>query len=63
MCSTIFRSSRLLSGSEVTKRSDSRSTPSLKLRAKRTWSPAPSVTSTLPPPMSMTTAGFGVSTP
>ncbi len=47
----------------VTKRSVRRMTPILKLRANCTFGPAPSVISTLPPPMSMTTVDFGVSTP
>ena len=59
----ILRSSRLEIGSESTKRSVSRITPILKLRANSTSRPLPSVISTLPPPMSITTAGFGVSTP
>ena len=60
---TSLRSSRLLIGSEVTKRSVRRITPILKLRANFTSRPVPRVISTLPPPMSMTTDSFGVSTP
>ena len=52
-----------LIGSESTNRSVRRMTPILKLRANSTSVLPPSVISTLPPPMSMTTAGFGVSTP
>ncbi len=63
MNSVIFRSSRLLIGSESTNRSVRRITPILKLRASAILLPLPRVISTLPPPMSMTTAGFGVSTP
>ena len=51
------------SGSDATKRSLSRMTPILKLRANFIRGRVPSVISTLPPPMSITTAGFGVSTP
>ena len=60
---SILRSSRRLIGSDETKRSVSRMTPILKLRANFTSRPLPSVISTLPPPMSITTAAFGVSTP
>ena len=47
---------RLPAGSVLTNRSVSRITPSLKLRPSSMADPAPRVTSTLPPPMSMTTA-------
>ena len=56
MCRTSLRSSRPDSGSVWTNRSVSRMTPSLKLFATRSDVPAPWVISTLPPPMSTTTA-------
>ena len=51
-----FRSSCAEIGSLLTKRSVSRITPSLKLWAIPALDPIPRVTSTLPPPMSTTTA-------
>ncbi len=56
MWRTSLRSSRDWSGSSFTKRSVRRMTPSLKLRPASIAAPVPRVTSTLPPPMSMTTA-------
>ena len=55
MCSTSRRSSRRAIGSPRTNRSVSRITPTLKLLASAGSRAAPSVISTLPPPMSMTT--------
>ena len=56
MCDTICRSSRRLRGSERTNCSVSRMTPSFTLRATWVRAPVPWVSSTLPPPMSITTA-------
>ena len=53
---TSRRSSRSVKGSLFTSRSVSRMTPILKLFDIRKRSAVPSVISTLPPPMSMTTA-------
>ena len=56
MWRTSLRSSRGSIGSLFTKRSVRRMTPSLKLRPASMVEPAPRVISTLPPPMSTTTA-------
>ena len=56
MCFASLRSAEADSGSACTNRSVSRMTPILKLRAKVTCVAEPSVISTLPPPMSITTA-------
>ena len=55
-CFTRRRSSRFESGSVRTNRSVSRMTPALKLRPTDMCVAVPTVTSTLPPPMSTTTA-------